>query len=96
MTWNEKPCTLSVRCYVARLIDLHEYLASFPGANLNDNIVVSKINGILLNSIPNICSRQAYVQGFGCETINFKKYGNVFERMEISEYIDEGVVEPFL
>ena len=28
---NEKLYILSVRCYAARLIDLNEYLASFPG-----------------------------------------------------------------
>ena len=38
--------------------------------------------------MPNIWSKQAYVQGFDCEYIQFKKSVNVFERMDIS------VVEP--
>ena len=44
----------------------------------------------------NIWSRQANVQGFDCETITFKNAVNMFERMEISESIYEGVVEPYL
>ena len=42
----------------------------------------------------NIWSRQAYVQGFDCEFISFKISVNMFERMEISESIYEGVVTP--
>ena len=39
-------------------------------------------------------SKQAYVQGFHCETITFKKYVSMFEQMEITETVYEGVVEP--
>ena len=41
--------------------------------------------------MPNSWIRQAYVQGFDCETISFKEYV-FFERMEIAESIYEGVV----
>ena len=61
---------------------------------MNGKISVTKLNEILLNSIFNICSRQAYVQGFDCESITFKKDVNIFERMEISKSIYEGVVKP--
>ena len=44
--------------------------------------------------MPNIWSKQAYVQGFGCEYISLKKAVNMFEQMEISEYIYECLVEP--
>ena len=37
---------------------------------------------------------QVYVQGFDCEYILFKKYVNMFERMDIAEYIYKEVVEP--
>ena len=84
----KKPRALTVRHYVARLIDLNEYLEYFPGATLNDNIGVTKLNGILLNIMPNSWSIQDYAQGFDCESIN------MFERMEIAESIYEGVVEP--
>ena len=57
---------------MARLIDLNEYLASFLGENLNDKIGVTKLNGILLNSMPNSWSRHEYVQGSGCESINLR------------------------
>ena len=40
----------------------------------------------------NIWNRQAYMQGFDCETIN-KKSINMFERMLIAEYIYEVVIE---
>ena len=45
--------------------------------------------------MPNIWSRQAYLQGFDCESITFIKYSNMFERMEITDYIYKGVVEPY-
>ena len=38
--------------------------------------------------------KQAYVQGFDCEYISFKKAFDMFEKMEISESIYEFVVEP--
>ena len=37
--------------------------------------------------MPNIWSKQAYVQGSYCETIYFKKYVKMFEHMEIDESI---------
>ena len=51
------------------------------------------MNEIPLNSIPNIRSNQAYVQGFDCEYITLKDV-NMFECMEIDESIYEGVVGP--
>ena len=43
----KKPCSLTVRPYVARLIDLNEYLESFLGENFTDKISVTKLNEIL-------------------------------------------------
>ena len=60
---------------------------------MNDKIGVTKLNEILLNSIPRSWSRQAYVQGFDCESITFKKDVNMFERMEISKSTYKVVVE---
>ena len=40
-------CSLKVRRYTARLIDLNEYLNSFPVANLADKINVTKLNNII-------------------------------------------------
>ena len=45
--------------------------------------------------MPNIWSKQAYVQGFDCKYILFKNSVNMFESMEIEEYIYRGVVKPF-
>ena len=44
--------------------------------------------------MPTSWSKQAYVQGFYCESITFKNTVNMFECMEIAESIYEGVVEP--
>ena len=71
--WDEKSRALTVRRYAERLIDITEYLASFPGADLNENIGVTELNEILLNSMPNRWYRHACVQGFGCESITFKR-----------------------
>ena len=54
---------------------------------MNDKIGTTKLNEILLNSIPNRWSIQAYVQGFNCESFTFKKDANMFERMEITKSI---------
>ena len=67
----KKPRSLKLRYYAARLIDLNEYLASFPGANMTDKIGVTEINDILLNSMPKSWYKQAYLQGFDCESISF-------------------------
>ena len=77
---------------MARLIDVNEYLVSFTGATLTDNIGITELKQILLNSMPISWSKQAYIQRFDCESITFKKYVNMFERTEIAESIYEGVV----
>ena len=61
---TEKPCSITVRRYGARLIDLNEYLESFPGATLTDKIGATELNEILLNSTANSWYKKAYVQGF--------------------------------
>ena len=63
---------MTVRHYVACLIDLNKDLKSFLGAAFTDNTGVTELDEILLNSMPNSCYNQAYVQGFDCESI-FKR-----------------------
>ena len=65
--------SITVRIYAARLIDLNDFLASLPGSTLSDKIGVTKLNEILLNSMPNSWSKQAYLQGFECESVLFKE-----------------------
>ena len=84
---TKNPRSLKVRHYDACLVDLNEYLASFPGATMSEKMGVTGLNEILYNSMPNIWSNQAYVQGSYCETIYFKKYVKMFEHMEIDESI---------
>ena len=54
---------------------------------------MTELKEILINSMPNSCSNQAYVQVFDCEYITFNKTINMFEHMEIAESIYKGVVE---
>ena len=68
----KNPHISKVRRYAARLIDLNEYLSSFQGETMADKMYVTELGKILLNSMSNSCSKQAYVQGFDCETISFK------------------------
>ena len=90
----KKPRSLKVKLYAAYLIDLNEYLASFPWETMADKIVVTELNEILLNSMPDRWSNQAGDQCLNCESISFLKAINIFERMEIVEIIYEGVVTP--
>ena len=71
---TRKPRELKVRRYDDCMIDLNEYLALLPGAKASDKISEMELNGIILNRMPNVWSRQAYVQGFDFEYITFKKY----------------------
>ena len=83
-----------VRLHVACLVDLNDYLPSFPGSTPTHKIAMSELNEILLNSMPNSWSKQAYVQGFNWKYTTLKQSVNLFERMDIAEYIYKGVVEP--
>ena len=53
--------------------DPNEYSVVVPRGKASDQIVKMWWNESLLNSIPNGWIKQAYVQGFDCETITFKK-----------------------
>ena len=59
-----------------------------------DKMGVTELNENLLNSMPNSWSKQAYVQGFYCGNISFKRAVNMFEHMEIAESFYEVVVTP--
>ena len=72
------PQGLKVRSYADHLVDINEYLAVFPRANISDKICVTKLNEFLLNNMTNSWSKQAYVQGFECEYINLKSSVNMF------------------
>ena len=74
----EKLCSLEVGHYAARLIYLNEIFACFPQATISNKIGATELNEFFLNSMPNSWSYQAFVQGFDCESILFKKYVNMF------------------
>ena len=58
------PRSLKVSFYAAQLIGLNEYLDVFPGEKMSDKICMTELNEIMLNSMPNIWSEQAYVKWF--------------------------------
>ena len=87
-----KPRGLRVICSADILINLNEYLDVLPREKVTDKCFMKKLNEILLNSIPNSWSQQAYVQVFDFEYTTLNKSVNMFERMEIAEYIYRGVV----
>ena len=87
------PRELKARLYAAHIIELNEYLSIFPVEKASRKIVERELNEIILNNIPNLWSRQDYVQGFDCGSITLK-YVNIFERTKIARYIYEGVVKP--
>ena len=64
----KKIFSLTVRHYAACLINLNEYLVSFLGATLTDKINITESNEILLNRMPKICHKHAYIQVFDCES----------------------------
>ena len=84
---TEKPRSLKLRHYEALLIDLNDYLTSLSVDIFSDKIGVTELKLFLLNSAHNSWSKQAFVQGFYCEYISFKKPINTFDQIDISEYI---------
>ena len=91
---NKEAAWVKVRLYIDHLIELNMYLASFPGEKLSNKIIMTDLNEILLNSMTNSWRKKAYVHIFDCGYITFKKDVNMFKRMDISESIYKGVVEP--
>ena len=66
----------------------------FLSDTFSDKIGLTHLNFFILNSMPNSWSKQAYVQGFDYKYISLKKYVNMFEQIDISGFIYEGVLEP--
>ena len=91
---TRKPHILKVRHYAVSLIDFNKYLDLFLGGELSEKIGVMEMNKILLNMMLNSWIKQAYVHQFDCDSTTFKKAVNMFEHIEIANYIYGGVVEP--
>ena len=53
----------------------------FSGEKTSGFFCEMELNEILLNIMPNNWIKQAYVQGFYCESITFKSDVKIFERM---------------
>ena len=79
-------CELKVRPYAACMIDINDYLDAFPGGKASDNIGEIELSEIILISMPNRRSKQAYVQCFDCEKFTIKKlltHLNIWKLREI-------------
>ena len=81
---TRKPRELKVRRYAYRMINLNEYLAVFPESKSSEKIADTEFQ---MSGSGNLTYRVLIVN-------LFKRTVNIFERMEIAEYIYEGVVEP--
>ena len=60
----KNPYGLKVIQYTDRMIDIKKYLYVFPWSKASDKTCETELNEILLNIMPNIWNRQAYVQRF--------------------------------
>ena len=57
--------------YAARMIKLNEYLAVFPGSDMNQKIVLTELIDILLHNMPNDWVKWYLLQGFYFESLSF-------------------------
>ena len=58
---------LKVRLYDDHMIDIDKYLDVLTWTKESNKICVTKLYKSLLNRMPTRCSKQAYMQVFGCE-----------------------------
>ena len=90
-----KSHTFKIRCYAEHMVELNEYLDIFTGSDIDNKICEGEPNEILMNNTPNGWDNQDFMQGFDSETATYNKSINVFECMDISDYICEGIGKPF-
>ena len=79
--------SLKIKRFTACLIDLNEYLDSFLGTTISDEIGVTKLNEIPLNIMPNSCSKQVLLKRLLLLVYFVLKYVNMFNCIEIAEAI---------
>ena len=63
---TRNPQKFKVIFYAYSTVELNEYLIVFPGGKGSENVGEMELNKIILNIIPNGCSKKEYVQGFDC------------------------------
>ena len=57
------------RRYADSMININEHLDALPVAKESEKNSETELNEIILNSMTNVLSKKAYVQGFDCEYI---------------------------
>ena len=64
---------------------INNYPTLFPGSSVSKKMATEELNKILLQSLSNEWTKQAYLQGWDLEVIIYKDTCKMFERMEIAE-----------
>ena len=89
-----KPCELKViSIQSVWLVLINIWL--FPGSKASNKIREMELTKVLLYSMTNVQSRQAYVHGFDIKGVTFKKTINKFDILEIYGNIYEGILGNF-
>ena len=89
-----KPRGLKNRRYADCLIDLNEYLDFIFGLSLSETIGVTELNENCLTVCLVFGASKGMCRVSTASLLLFKKSVNMFERMDISESVYEGAVEP--
>ena len=86
-----KPCCLPLKIFSSQLTDLNNYFPLLPGSSNANNMVLDKLNDILLHVVPNVWEKQSHLQGWYFEANTYKETCEIFERMEVEEKVYKGV-----
>ena len=61
----QKPLTLLLKRFLARLTENNNYLPLFPGSDEIKNMDEARLKNIMLHSFPNVWAKHFYLQGWG-------------------------------
>ena len=73
------------KIFVVRLADINNYISLFPGSDKSKTMDEAELNKILLRYVPNIWSKQYYLQGWDLDIKTFKATCSMFKIMKIVE-----------
>ena len=80
-----KPRDLLFKRFTERKIELDNYLPLFPGSRTSKKIPPKELNNILLHTVPNGWTKQAYLQGWDFKGKTYKETCETVKRMYIVE-----------
>ena len=73
------------KIFVVRLADINNYISLFPGSDKSKTMDEAELNKILLHYVPNIWSKQYYLQGWDLDIKTFKAACSIFKITKIAE-----------